>query len=429
MGSMDGGPEARCAASRPGVQLHTRLAKDRAPARAARAPHGLAAALALEPNIIAASGAIFLLGLGENLWRRFVPKYLEALGAPVIAIGLFGTTEDFLDGVYQYPGGWIADRYGRRRALQLFVVLAALGYVVYWAAPTWPWMFAGILFVSAWSSMASPALFAVVGDSLPSERRTMGFTVQAVVKRIPLAVAPTLGGLLIATLGVRGGVRTSLLATVSLAAVTLAVVARMRIPVFPSHATHTMRSVWRAFPHPLRWLLASDIFIRTCDGMVDIFLVLYAINVVHITAPEFGALVAVQAVAAMLAYAPGAVVADRVGRKPFVAATFLAFAAFPLAVILSHSFAGLVAAFTVGGLRELGEPARKALILHMAPAELRARSIGLYYFLRSLAIAPAAFIGGVLWKVSPALPFTLAGLIGLTGTAVFLATVDERHAG
>ncbi len=101
----------------------------------------------------------------------------------------------------------------------------------------------------------------------------------------------------------------------------------------------------------------------------------------------------------------------------------------PLAVILSHSFAGLIAAFTVGGLRELGEPARKALILHMAPAELRARAIGLYYFLRSLAIAPAAFIGGLLWKVSPALPFTLAGLIGLTGTAVFIATVDEQHAG
>lgn len=68
----------------------------------------------LERNIVAVSAAMFLLALGESLWKRFLPKYLEALGAPVTAIGLFGTCEDFLDGVYQYPGGWIGDRYGRR---------------------------------------------------------------------------------------------------------------------------------------------------------------------------------------------------------------------------------------------------------------------------------------------------------------------------
>src|SRR5436853_3847211 len=89
-----------------------------------------AEAFGLERNIVAVSGAVFLLALGENLWKRFMPKYLEALGAPVTAIGFFGTCEDFLDGVYQYPGGWIADRYERRHALRMFVGLAAFGYVL-----------------------------------------------------------------------------------------------------------------------------------------------------------------------------------------------------------------------------------------------------------------------------------------------------------
>ena len=71
----------------------------------------------LTPEILAVSSAMLLMNLGENLWRRFLPKYLQSLGAPMAAIGLFGTAEDFLDGVYQYPGGWIADRYGRRAAL------------------------------------------------------------------------------------------------------------------------------------------------------------------------------------------------------------------------------------------------------------------------------------------------------------------------
>jgi len=88
-----------------------------------------------------------------------------------------------------------------------------------------------------------------------------------------------------------------------------------------------------------------------------------------------------------------------------------------------------VLAFIVGGLRELGEPARKALIVDLSEPAIRARSIGLYYLIRSLAIAPAAFIGGLLWQLSPALPFWLAGAIGLVGVLVFAATVEERYAG
>ena len=160
---------------------------------------------------------MFLMALGENLWRRFIPKYLEALGAPVVAIGAYGSTEDLLDGLYQYPGGWVGDRYGRRRALLLFVSLAAVGYVVLAAAPAWPVVLAGLVFVMAWTSMASPTLFAVVGDSLPRGRRSVGFSVQSILKRVPVLIAPTLGGLLIATHGVLTGVRTGLVVSVVLA--------------------------------------------------------------------------------------------------------------------------------------------------------------------------------------------------------------------
>jgi len=55
--------------------------------------------------------------------------------------------------------------------------------------------------------------------------------------------------------------------------------------------------------------------------------------------------------------------------------------------------------------------------------------VGLYYLLRSLAITPAALVGGLLWTITPALPFLAAGAIGLVGTVVFLLTVDEAHAG
>jgi MFS family permease len=389
----------------------------------------VAHSLGLERNLIAVSVAMFLLALGENLWKRFVPKYLEALGAPILAIGFFGTCEDLLDGLYQYPGGWVGDRYGRRRALLLFVALATVGYALYALAPSWSWLFGGLIFVMAWSSMASPSLFAVVGDALPKEGRALGFTVQSILRRVPIAVAPTLGGLAITAFGVRRGVQLGLGITIALVAVTLAVVARVDIPVKKDATPTDIVGVWRSLPTPLRRLLTSDIFIRTCEGLVDVFLVLYAINVVGISAPAYGVLVAVQMTTAIVSYLPVARFADRIGRKPFVIATFVAFALFPVAVVLARDFATLVAAFVVGGLREVGEPARKALIVDLAEPPLRARSIGLYYLIRSLAIAPAAFIGGLLWRVTPALPFWAAGAIGLIGVAVFAVTVEERYAG
>ena len=385
-------------------------------------------ALGLERNIVAVSVAMFLLALGENLWKRFLPKYLQMLGAPVTAIGFFGTCEDFLDGVYQYPGGWIADRYGRRQALLLFVTLAAIGYALYWFAPSWPFVFVGLVFVMAWSSMASPTLFAVVGDALPKGRRALGFTVQSVLRRVPIAVAPTLGGLAIAAYGLQNGMRLGLAVTLVLSVVTLGVVSRVKIPVTTDAVPTHILTVWRSLPTPLRWLLASDIFIRTCEGLVDVFLVLYAINVIGISAPAYGVLVAVQMTTAIVSYIPVARFADRMGRKPFVIATFIAFALFPVAVVLARDFATLVAAFVVGGLREIGEPARKALIVDLAAPTLRARSVGLYYLIRSLTIAPAAFIGGLLWEVTPTLPFWMAGLIGLVGVVVFAVTVEERYA-
>ena len=45
-----------------------------------------------------------------------------------------------------------------------------------------------------------------------------------------------------------------------------------------------------------------------------------------------------------------------------------------------------------------------------------------------LSITPAALVGGLLWSIAPEVPFIVAGLIGLIGTFVFAATVEERDA-
>ena len=383
--------------------------------------------LSLERNVTLASSSIFLLGFGEELWKKFLPKYLEALGASTPVIGLFGTAEDFFDGIYQYPGGWIADRFGRRSAFLIFLALAFAGYLIYLSGPTWPFAFLGLALVMAWQSMASPAMFAVIGDALPPEKRAMGFSIQSMLKRVPVVIAPVIGGIIIASRGIVSGVHIGLIITLGIAALTAVLLLLIRIKR-ASHESINIFGVWASLQQGLKRLLVSDIFIRTCEGMTDVLVILYVTNVLRVSVARFGTLIAIQFITTLIVYIPAAKAADRFGRWPFVVTTFCAFALFPLAIVSARGFGGLVIAFVVGGLREIGEPARKAMIVDFVRPEVRARSVGLYYLLRSLAITPASAIGGLLWKVAPQTPFVIAGGFGIVGTFVFLLTVRDRHA-
>jgi MFS family permease len=382
------------------------------------------ASLTIDPNVAAASGAVFLIGLGEELWKKFLPKYLESFGASVAVVGFFGTAEDFFDALYQYPGGWLADRWGRRRAFLAFLFAAVIGYLVYLFSPSWPSLFVGLSLTMAWQSMASPAIFATIGDALPKELRAKGFTVQSVLKRIPMIVSPLAGGALIAAVGLRRGLRLGFLITLVLAGMAIPLLASIRLPI-ALRDPNNPRSVWKSFQPRLKRLLISDITIRTCEGMADIFTVLYVTNVSGISIPRYGMLVAIQVTVSIVAYFPSARFADRVGRKPFVILTFACFALFPVAVVLARGFPGLVFAFILGGLREIGEPSRKAMIVDLAASQARARTVGLYYLVRSLSITPASAIGGLLWRIHPELPFLTASGIGIVGTYLFSVTVSE----
>jgi MFS family permease len=383
--------------------------------------------LSLERNVSIAAAAVFILGFGEELWKKFVPKYLEALGASTPIVGVYGTAQDFLDGIYQYPGGWLADHLGRRRAFLIFIALAAAGYLVYLISPSWPFLFLGLALVMAWQSMASPAIFAVIGDALPRERRAMGFTMQSILKRVPIVIAPLAGGALIASLGVVKGIHVALLITFLLALITMILLSRINVTVRTPHAS-SIAGVWRTFHTGLKRLLVSDVIIRMCEGMSGVLTILYVTNVQHFSIAQYGSLISIQVLTSILIYIPAGKIADRVGRKPFVILTFLSFAFFPLAVIAASNYVFMMLAFVVGGLREIGEPARKAMIVDLAQENVRARSVGLYYLVRSLSITPAAAVGGLLWSIAPEVPFMVAGVIGLIGTLVFAVTVEEQFA-
>lgn len=383
----------------------------------------------MEPGVAGLAAGLFLLGFGQELWWRYLPVTLRALGASALAVGAFGTLADLLDAAYAYPGGVLADRLGSRRALLIFGGLTALGFGVYLVWTSMAGIFLGLFLVMAWKSLGLPATFALIGEELAGGRRTVGFTVQAILKRLPIVLAPPLGGMLVERLGILRGMRAGFALSVALSAATLL---SLRL-AFRTSGRQAAPGAGPAFGpsetllHPtLRRLLVADCLIRLCEGLPDVFLVIWALEIVGISPARFGLLISIQTVTAILSYFPAAALAGRVEKKPFVVLTFLFFALFPLAVVSSRSFLHLAGAYVLGGLREIGEPARKALIVDLSPARARGRAVGLYYTVRGFTVAGAAAAGGALWTIRPSLTFFAAALLGLAGTAWAIISLPPR---
>jgi MFS family permease len=298
------------------------------------------------------------------------------------------------------------------------------GYLLVYFWQSWVALIVGVFLFLAWSALSLPATFAVVATSLHQRQHTMGIGVQSMVRRVPMMIGPLIGGWLITQFGWEKGIRTALLACVFLSVATAAFQWLMAEPKQPETRDQSarqlaFRDVVASFNPTLRELLVSDILIRFCERLPYAFVVLWAIDHGRVTPQQYGWLVTIEMITAVLCYVPVAHLADKYGHRPFVLATFLFFTAFPLTLLFAHNLQLLALAFFVRGLKEFGEPARKALIIAQAPAELRARTYGAYYLIRDCVVTAGSFLGAWLWGLGPEWNFIAAAGCGATGALWF----------
>lgn len=380
---------------------------------------------ALHRNVVLVGIAAGLFALGESLWLRFAPLYLQALGASVLIIGLWGSLYDALDASWQYPAGWIADHFGAKRAL-ITLTLAAVAGIALFLVPWWPVVLFGLVFYMSENAYSQPVTFAIIGQALPREKRAMGFVVQSAIKRLPQIVGLLGAGyLLVDRYGALRGVEIALV--IALVLTLLALVLQVRYyekPAKPTTSAEPMR--FSDFPSNLRRLLLSDILIRMGESATKVFIVLYVVNILGYSAGTFALLAVIQIVTSLIVYVPAARLADRGNRKPWVAATFVAWTLFPVAILAGTTLPLIVLAFVIGGLKELGEPARKASIVDMAPAAQRGRVVGAYYALRGFCIIPAAFLAGFLWERNVMWPFYAGAIVSSAGLVLYAVTVRSE---
>jgi predicted MFS family arabinose efflux permease len=383
----------------------------------------LAEWLGLRRNLVILLIAVLVIGAGEELWMRFVPKYLQALGAGVFVIGLYDGLRTLLAAIYAYPGGKLADRWGHRRAFIAFNLLSITGYTLVLLVPHWGAVIVGMFLFLSWTWFSVPAMFSLVAETLSASRHSMGVATQSVIKRLPIMIAPIFGGMLIDRFGVIPGVRIGLATSIVLSAATILVQRQLNDSSIREDAAveaWNFRQTVGQFNASLHHLLLSDILIRFCERLPFAWVVIFAMDYAGVSAEQVGVLIMVEMLAAVACTIPASHFADRHGREGFVVVTFVMFTLFPIALLVSRTFPMLVLAFAIRGLKEFGDAPRKALIIAYSEPARRGQMIGAYYFIRDLIVSTGAIIGAYLWKIGPAANFTGAAILGAVGTILYI---------
>src|SRR5450759_1803451 len=155
----------------------------------------------LRKSIVALLFMAVLVGLGEKMAERFLPIYLLALGGGILSVGFLNGMDNLLSALYSFPGGYLSDRLGYKRALIVFNLIAMTGYVIVILVPTWWAVLVGAVFFISWTAISLPAIMSLVNKAVPKDKRTMGVSLHSLTRRIPMALGPLVGGALIQVFG------------------------------------------------------------------------------------------------------------------------------------------------------------------------------------------------------------------------------------
>jgi MFS family permease len=404
----------------------------------------LAQFLALNRTVGVVLLTVLLFGLGEELWRPFLPLLLKSetrshtreavtsgdlSNAALWAIGIYAFLLNLFQGFCYVGGGQLTARLGDRGSLIFFGLLTISGYILFLLVPH-PWAtILACLLILGWESLSMPVTFTTVGSTLSHDRQGLAFAIQSIQKRLPKIVGPACAGFVLGhfihEFGSDEGrlIGMHVLVGIALALGLASLLVQLRwMPHRPTPKIEgNIWSVLQRFPTKVRRLLFAEILARWCDWLLRELVVVYLATQRGLSDPEIAGLIAMQHFIALVTYLPIGRMTRQVGLQPFIGLTFIFFALFPLALILVPD-GWIWVAFVINGLREIGEPARKALITSQLPEAIRARGVGLYWGLRSFGVCWSALVGAWLWHSGgPELLCGAAFVLGVLAICVYYA--------
>ena len=372
---------------------------------------------------------VIAVGMGEKMAERFLPVYLISLGASSLIPGFLNGLDNFLSAVYSIPGGWISHRYGYKKALMIFNSFTIIGYLIVILFANWVAVVIGSFFFLSWTALSLPAVMDLLSSEMPKNKRVMGVSLHSLFRRVPMALGPIFGGLMIDSFGIKTGIRSAFIVAAILSLLSIIFQEKFIHDKPSSSEKLQLLQMFKKMPKSLLKLLYSDIFIRFAEQMPYAYIAIWAMQTAKgagVSGFQFGLLTAIEMTVALLIYIPVAYFADKGTKKPFVLITYSFFTAFPLIMLFGKTFGVLTFAFIIRGLKEFGEPTRKTMIMELAPEGYKAAVFGAYYFIRDVIVSISAVVGAFLWNINPELNLITSSFFGLIGMIIlFLSKFPE----
>jgi MFS family permease len=374
--------------------------------------------------------------LGAGVIGYFMPEYFRRLGGNTVVLGFLSFTV-FIQFFALLLGGFIADHHGRKNIIVLTAFYAALFPLLYAIFQDWR-VFVAISVIATFTSLSMPATQAMIADSAPPEKRATGISAVQVVSSLPLIVTPLVWGWLIDRLGWVEGFRIGCLysiATALASAFILLFFLRETVGVkavgTSSYQSFNLRvslgEIRRYLSKSLTALMVAYCLIRFANAAVGNYYIIYANEVTGLVGLEWGLILSLQTLLAVVLKIPGAWVADRKGKKKVLIISALTCAPLTIVFTLSHSFVEVLIVMlllVVAGIYY--DPVHQALQADLTPRSVRGRIIMLWNIGGAIASALGGFAGGFLYyTMSPATPFYLFTAAELLAVVILIVAVKE----
>lgn len=357
--------------------------------------------------------------------------YVEALDGTGLALGTIGLANFLGMAVVAFPGGYLADKYGRRWLVTTMTFGMALSWLFFAFAPTWHFILLGSV-VSSLCLIYQPALFAMFQDSLPSEQRGIGSSIVQLVHGTFNTPGPLIAGFLLFQFGLVNSMRIIYLIMTTLyfiAAVwrlrlkeTLTNVEQIRFSHFLSSYPKAIKesfNVWKNVPRSMFWLFVVQTLIMFGMSLTNVINALYARDVLLIPKEQWWLVFIPLLLTVVAASIPIGKMVDKVGRKiplvlglsVFGTATWIFSAGNFLTVMIAMSL------FAIGQLMVMS--AVMALATDLVQPTNRGKVVGFRNFIGYIVMGFGMLLGNFLYVTfAPQLPFFLT--LGVVSVALLI---------
>jgi MFS family permease len=393
----------------------------------------------IQGNILVLIIASFFTSFSEAIVNPFYSLYLRGLGASPFVIGLMGSLGSAIISLMRLPGGYIADKYGRKKIIFTMTYGISLSYLFYTIAPSWEYILIGLV-IGRLSAIYFPAFRALEADSLPPEHRGRGYATISVLPRVFAVFSPTIAGLLVERYGLVPGMRIGfgLLTLCYFISATLRMLLLKETLENPKkidygdlgrdfvHSVTSISQTWRGLDKNLRYFIIS-MLVSTFSGPFHwTFQALYAKDVIGISNLQWGLVGTASLVAGLVAGIPMGRLADKIGKVRSLIIAWIPWFIFVPLFILTRNFNTLLSLFVFNSLGyALFSPAYLALQGDMMPRESRGRIMALFGMLRNLVIIPSSSIAGYLYELNPVYPFIINLILEIGAFLILVLIVKE----